>query len=64
MDIGRIAELRGVRPQADGGLEIGALTTYVELLDDATSRTAIEADLDIGDDQAKSWRTIRADRPR
>ena len=33
VDIGRIAELRGIRPQADGGLEIGALTTYAELLD-------------------------------
>lgn len=31
IDIGRLAELRGVRLTDDGGLEIGALTTYREL---------------------------------
>jgi aerobic carbon-monoxide dehydrogenase medium subunit len=30
VDIGRIGELKGYRPQPDGGLEIGALTTYAE----------------------------------
>jgi carbon-monoxide dehydrogenase medium subunit len=32
VDIGRLAELRGVRRQPGGGLSIGALTTYTELL--------------------------------
>lgn len=31
LDVRRIAELRGVRPQADGGVEIGALTTLREI---------------------------------
>ena len=31
LDVRRIAELRGVRPQADGGVEIGALTTLTEI---------------------------------
>jgi aerobic carbon-monoxide dehydrogenase medium subunit len=30
VDIGRIRELKGFRKQADGGVEIGALTTYAE----------------------------------
>jgi aerobic carbon-monoxide dehydrogenase medium subunit len=30
VDIGRIAELKGYRHTADGGVEIGALTTYAE----------------------------------
>ena len=30
IDIGRIAELKGYRHTADGGVEIGALTTYAE----------------------------------
>jgi carbon-monoxide dehydrogenase medium subunit len=33
VDIGRIRELRGIRQLADGGLVIGALTTYRDLLD-------------------------------
>ncbi len=32
VDIGRLPELRGIRRHADGGLAIGALTTYDELL--------------------------------
>lgn len=31
LDVRRIAELRGIRPQADGGVEIGALTTLTEV---------------------------------
>jgi carbon-monoxide dehydrogenase medium subunit len=34
VDIGRFDELRGVRELAGGGLAIGALTTWAELLDD------------------------------
>jgi len=36
IDIGRIPELRGARDLPDGGYEIGALTTYAEIL--ATTR--------------------------
>ncbi len=35
IDIGRLGELRGVREQAEGGLAIGALTTYADLIADA-----------------------------
>ena len=31
MDIRHVAELRGIRPQADGGVEIGALTTLASI---------------------------------
>jgi len=58
VDIGRIAELRGVRPQADGGLEIGALTTYAELLDSTQLQMAIEAISDIGDVQVRNRGTV------
>ena len=33
IDIGRLGELRGVRRLDDGGLAVGALTTYAEMLD-------------------------------
>ena len=39
IDIGRLGELKGARPTADGGFEIGALTTYAETLA-ATSSTS------------------------
>jgi aerobic carbon-monoxide dehydrogenase medium subunit len=38
VDIGRIRELRGMRDLPDGGYEIGALTTYADIL--ATTRLA------------------------
>jgi carbon-monoxide dehydrogenase medium subunit len=58
VDIGRIAELKGIRPQADGGLEIGALTTYAELLDSTSLQIAIEAISDIGDVQVRNRGTV------
>jgi carbon-monoxide dehydrogenase medium subunit len=58
VDIGRIAELRGIRPQADGGLEIGALTTYAEVLDSTKLQIAIEAISDIGDVQVRNRGTV------
>jgi aerobic carbon-monoxide dehydrogenase medium subunit len=58
VDIGRISELRGVRPQADGGLEIGALTTYAEVLDSTKLQIAIEAISDIGDVQVRNRGTV------
>ncbi len=58
VDIGRLAELRGIRPQADGGMEIGALTTYAELLDSTKLAIAIEAISDIGDVQVRNRGTV------
>lgn len=58
VDIGRIAELKGIRPLADGGLEIGALTTYAELLDSTLLQIAIEAISDIGDVQVRNRGTV------
>ena len=58
VDIGRLAELRGVRPQADGGLEIGALTTYAEVLDSTALEIAVEAISDIGDVQVRNRGTV------
>ena len=58
VDIGRISELRGVRPQADGGLELGALTTYAEVLDSTQLQIAIEAISDIGDVQVRNRGTV------
>ena len=37
VDIGRIAELRGIRELSDGSISIGALTTYRDLLDSPTA---------------------------
>ena len=58
VDIGRVQELKGVRPQADGGLEIGALTTYAEVLESTTLQIAIEAISDIGDVQVRNRGTV------
>lgn len=58
VDIGRIAELRGVRPQADGGMEIGALTTYAEVLESTALPIAIQAISDIGDVQVRNRGTV------
>ena len=58
VDIGRLDELRGLRPQADGGMEIGALTTYAEVLDSTALQIAIEAISDIGDVQVRNRGTV------
>ena len=58
VDIGRIEELRGVRPQPDGGLEIGALATYAEVLDSTELQIAIEAISHIGDVQVRNRGTM------
>lgn len=58
VDIGRVAELRGVRPQADGGMEIGALSTYAEILDSTQLQIAIEAISNIGDVQVRNRGTV------
>ena len=58
VDIGRLQELKGIRPQADGGLEIGALTTYAEVLESTALQIAIEAISDIGDVQVRNRGTV------
>ncbi len=60
VDIGRLAELRGVRPTGDGGFAVGALTTYAELLASALTELALLADAlpRIGDVQVRNRGTI------
>lgn len=60
VDIGRIAELRGVRRLADGGLAIGALTTYAELMASDALQYAVLADAlpEIGDVQVRNRGTV------
>jgi carbon-monoxide dehydrogenase medium subunit len=61
VDIGRLAELRGVRTSPDGALSIGALTTYTALLDDPSiTAYGLLADVlpTIGDVQVRNRGTI------
>jgi carbon-monoxide dehydrogenase medium subunit len=61
IDIGRIRELRGIRDTADGGIAIGALTTYRELEESAkATRYACLAEAlpRIGDLQVRNRGTI------
>ncbi|MEK6719574.1 MAG: xanthine dehydrogenase family protein subunit M [Chloroflexota bacterium] len=58
VDIGRIAELRGFRPQADGSLEIGALTTYAEWRAATTYPGVREAIDQIADVQVRHLGTV------
>ena len=60
VDIGRLAELRGVRPLPDGRLAIGALTTYAELAESPARHYGLLADAlpDIGDVQIRNRGTV------
>ncbi len=62
VDIGGLAELRGIRALPDGGLAIGALVTYRDVLDSAlaTSRVPLlaMAIADIGDVQVRNRGTV------
>jgi aerobic carbon-monoxide dehydrogenase medium subunit len=62
IDIGRIAELRGVRSTGDGGLSLGALTTYRDVLNSDLVRSQfpllIEVCEGIGDVQVRSRGTV------
>ena len=58
VDIGRLPELKGIRWLDDGGLEIGALTTYAEVLESTALQIAIEAISDIGDVQVRNRGTV------
>ncbi len=60
VDIGRLAELRGIRSLPGGGLAVGALTTYAELQESPVARLALMADAlpNIGDVQVRNRGTI------
>ncbi|MEJ7749361.1 MAG: xanthine dehydrogenase family protein subunit M [Candidatus Limnocylindrales bacterium] len=58
IDIGRLSELRGSRPGADGSFEIGALTTYAEALEETSLSFARDCLLGIGDVQVRNRGTV------
>lgn len=61
IDVGRIDELRGIRNRPDGGLSIGALTTWAALLDDPRIRRygmLADAIPQIGDVQVRNRGTV------
>jgi len=58
VDIGRLSELRGARATADGGFEVGALTTYAEVLETTSLDFARECILGIGDVQVRNRGTV------
>jgi aerobic carbon-monoxide dehydrogenase medium subunit len=60
VDIGRLAELGGVRQLPDGRLAIGALTTYSELADSPARHYGLIGDAlpDIGDVQVRNRGTV------
>ncbi len=60
VDIGRLAELKGVRQLPDGRMAIGALTTYRELWDSPIKAYGLFRDAlpDIGDVQVRNRGTV------
>ena len=58
VDIGRLSELKGYRPTPDGGVEIGALTTYAEWQAATTFPGMAEAIDHIADVQVRNRGTI------
>lgn len=62
IDVGRLAELKGIRPGADGGLVIGAAATYRDLLDSPLvaerSPLLVEVVSNIGDVQVRNRGTL------
>ncbi len=60
LDIGRLAELRGVRQLPDGRLAVGALTTYSDLADSPARHYGLLGDAlpDIGDVQVRNRGTV------
>ena len=58
VDIGRIAELKGYRTLPDGGVEIGALTTYAEWQAATTVPAVAEAIDQIADVQVRNRGTV------
>jgi carbon-monoxide dehydrogenase medium subunit len=58
IDIGRLKELKGARATADGGFEMGALTTYAEAIDATSLDFAKDCLLGIGDVQVRNRGTL------
>jgi aerobic carbon-monoxide dehydrogenase medium subunit len=60
IDIGRLAELKGVKTVRDGRLSVGALTTYAELLDSPAKHYGLLGDAlpTIGDVQVRNRGTV------
>jgi carbon-monoxide dehydrogenase medium subunit len=62
VDIGRLPELRGIRPGADGGLVVGAAVPYAEVLGSALVAERVpllvEVIHDIGDVQVRNLGTL------
>ena len=58
VDIGRLSDLRGMREQADGGYEVGALTTYADIIAGTKLSWVAEAVEAIGDVQVRNRGTV------
>ena len=58
IDIGRLDELKGFGPTADGGFEIGALTTYAEVLESTMLDFVRDCISGIGDIQVRNRGTL------
>ena len=58
VDIGRLADLRGMRELPDGGYEVGALTTYADIIAGTALPWVAEAVEGIGDVQVRNRGTV------
>ena len=58
VDIGRLTELRGLRDLPDGGYEVGALTTYADILTGTKLSWVADAVEHIGDVQVRNRGTV------
>ena len=62
IDIGKVSELRGIRAGSGGGLTLGALTTYRDILESADVRSGYQVLIDvvdgIGDVQVRNRGTV------
>lgn len=58
VDIGRLTELRGLRDLPDGGYEVGALTTYADILASTKLSWVADAVEHIGDVQVRNRGTV------
>jgi carbon-monoxide dehydrogenase medium subunit len=58
VDIGRLTDLRGMRELSDGGYEVGALTTYADIIAGTKLAWVAEAVEGIGDVQVRNRGTV------
>ena len=58
VDIGRLTDLRGMRELSDGGYEVGALTTYADIIAGTALAWVAEAVEGIGDVQVRNRGTV------